>query len=249
VTNPQRFAPLHNLAAELLDRLEREFDVERMNGPGLDPELEEHCKAAQPSISLVPRDVGAAPLTVVFTAFPGLYVRFGRWCTMAFPTCGCDACDETIESEAERLKSMIEDLIEGRFREATVMPAGGGAWLESEFWESAPPRAPCNGLSSIKLVPKSYVAGEIRACTGGSPGSGGSDWCSRMRWEPEAYSVQTAGTTKQAAETMRNRQFPRPPIYRPRRPRSGCEKGSLCGPEAGSHRPGLEARTNAYLCK
>jgi hypothetical protein len=141
VTNSQRFAPLHNLATELLDRLELEFDVERAQGPGLDPELEERCDAAHPSISLVPRAMGATPITVIFTAFPGLYVRFGRWCTTAFPTCGCDACDETIEREAERFRSMIEDLIAGRFREAIVMPAGGAAWLEWEFWQSAAVRS------------------------------------------------------------------------------------------------------------
>jgi hypothetical protein len=59
---------------------------------------------------------------------------------MALPACGCDACDETIESETERFKSMIEDLIAGRFREAIVMPAVG-PWTEWEFWKSATVRS------------------------------------------------------------------------------------------------------------
>jgi hypothetical protein len=54
VTNPERFAPLHDVAAELLDRLELEFDAERTEGYGLDPELEEGCKLARPSVTLVP---------------------------------------------------------------------------------------------------------------------------------------------------------------------------------------------------
>ena len=39
VTNPERFQPLHDAALELLDRLEREFAVERLEGSGGDDEL------------------------------------------------------------------------------------------------------------------------------------------------------------------------------------------------------------------
>jgi hypothetical protein len=136
VTNPERFASLHDVAAELLDRLEREFDTERSEGYGFDPELEEGSTLARPSVTLVPRDVGAAPIVVAFTTFPGLRVRFGRWWMAAFPTCGCDACDETAESERERFKSLIDNLIAGRFREDIRISPEGGAWNESEFWSS-----------------------------------------------------------------------------------------------------------------
>ena len=54
----------------------------------------------------------------------------------AFPVCGCDACAETAEGEAERLKSTADDLTAGRFREAVVIPAVGAARMESEFWNS-----------------------------------------------------------------------------------------------------------------
>ena len=137
VTNPERFASLHDVAAELMDRLELEFDVERTEGGGLDTELEDGCKLARPSVTLVPRDVGAARIVIAFSAFPGLRVRFGRWCTRAFPTCGCDACDETAESETERLRSLIDNLTAGCFREAIRIPADGPAWQESEFWSLA----------------------------------------------------------------------------------------------------------------
>jgi hypothetical protein len=134
VTNPERFASLHRVAVELLARLEREFDAERAEGYGLDPELEKGITVARPSVSLVPRDAGAAPIVVAFSTFPGIVVRFGRWCTAAFPACGCDACDETAESESEHLKSMIDNLTAGRFREAIRIPAEGTAWQEWEFW-------------------------------------------------------------------------------------------------------------------
>jgi hypothetical protein len=54
----------------------------------------------------------------------------------AFLVCGSDACAETAEGEAERLKSTVDDLTAGRFREAVVIPAVGAAWMESEFWKS-----------------------------------------------------------------------------------------------------------------
>jgi Family of unknown function (DUF6226) len=134
VTNPQRFAILHDVAAALLDRLASEFDVERRTGCGLDAELEGGSALARPSVVLVPRDHGAATIGVTFSAFPGLRVRFGQSCTAVFPACGCDACDETADSEIERLKSLFDDVTAGRFREAIWVPEAGAAWNEWELW-------------------------------------------------------------------------------------------------------------------
>jgi len=136
VTNPERFASLHDAAAELLDRLEREFEAERRVAYGLDPELEQGCNLSRPSVALRPRDIGAAPLVVAFSDFPGLRVRFGRWYVVAFPTCGCDACDETAERETERLRSLIDNMTAGHFREAIRVRADGTEWKESEFWST-----------------------------------------------------------------------------------------------------------------
>jgi Family of unknown function (DUF6226) len=135
VTNPERFAPLHDIAAGLLNRLEATFEVERAKGYGLDPELES-VKLARPSTRLVPRDPRAAPIVVAFTAFPGVFVRFGRWYIDTFPGCGCDACGETLTYEAERLNEMIDDVTVGHFREAIRLPAIGDAWATHEFWSS-----------------------------------------------------------------------------------------------------------------
>ncbi len=136
VTNPERFASLHDSAAGLLHGLEREFETEHREAYGLDPELENDCNLSRPSIALLPCDVGAAPLIIAFSDFPGLRVRFGRWYVVAFPTCGCDACDETAESETERLRSLIDNMTAGRFREAIRVRADGTAWKESEFWST-----------------------------------------------------------------------------------------------------------------
>ena len=93
VTNPERFQPLHAAATELLDRLEREFAVERSEVHDADDELARIRLAGTP-VRLVPHDPQAAPILVAFTDFPGLHLRFGSWRTEPFPNCGCDACDE-----------------------------------------------------------------------------------------------------------------------------------------------------------
>ena len=142
VTNPERFASLHDSATGLLHRLEREFKTERRGAYGLDPELEDDCNLSRPSVALLPCDVGAAPIIIAFSDFPGLRVRLGRWYVVAFPMCGCDVCDETAESETERLRSLIDNTTAGRFREAIQVHADGTAWKESEFWSTGGRRFP-----------------------------------------------------------------------------------------------------------
>jgi Family of unknown function (DUF6226) len=135
VTNPERFRLLHTFMGELLGRVEAAFDVERLEGYGLDDELE-RGELVGPSVKLLPRDPSAAPILASFTAFPGLRVRVGRWHRASFPSCGCDACDETADGEAARLTQMVDDVTGGRFREALWVALVGEAWQEAEFWSS-----------------------------------------------------------------------------------------------------------------
>ena len=139
VTNPERFRPLHAAMLDIVGRLERDFDVERTEGYGLDAELEREREPARPHVRLNPRDPEAAPIAVVFSNFPGLNVRFGRWFTEPFPSCGCDACDESAESEIERLNEMVENVVAGRFCEAIRRPLisfRGTGWRETKIWSS-----------------------------------------------------------------------------------------------------------------
>lgn len=168
VTNPERFALLHSVALQLLGRLQMEFDVERLEGHGLDSELEEIFTRSRetfatvlnlnrPSVALMPRDVTAAPMVVSFSAFPGLRVRFGRWHIEDFPRCGCDACNETAESEAERLTVLIGDLTAGRFREGIRIHENGNAWKEHWFEASS-------GTSQLDPVrARELIAGSERS--------------------------------------------------------------------------------------
>ncbi len=133
VTNPERFQPLHDAATELLDRLERKFAVERIEGYDADDELG-GVSPARPPIGLMPHDPQAAPIVVAFTEFPGLHVRFGSWRKEWFPNCGCDACDEMPDELIEEMTSMADAVVSGGFREAIrTPPLLGDGWLESEF--------------------------------------------------------------------------------------------------------------------
>lgn len=135
VTNPERFLPLHDTALEMLAALERQFDVERVEGYSLDEELA-FRGLVRPTIILRPIDTEAAPITVAFTDFPGLHVRFGRWSTEPFPICGCDACAEDAEGETERMTEMVDILTAGGFREAIIYSP---AWWKRGRWLGAKP--------------------------------------------------------------------------------------------------------------
>ena len=134
VTNAERFRSIHQMALDMLARLEAEFDVDRMEGYGQDDEMEEHIELARPSIKLTPRGDSRAPITMVFTAFPGIGVKVGRWHSRWFPNCGCDACDETAEDEYSKLEELVEAAVSGRFRERLKVSRFGEAWAEREYW-------------------------------------------------------------------------------------------------------------------
>ena len=153
VTNAERFRPLHPAMLEIISRLESDFEVERTEGYGLDEELEKGLELAGPLVRLIPRDPDAASITVAFSTFPSLYVRFGRWCKEPFPDCGCDACDLTAEGEIERLNEMVDDVIAGRFREAIECPllsSRGPGWRETKFWSPDPDGRRSSGRSRVE---------------------------------------------------------------------------------------------------
>lgn len=175
VTNPERFLLLHTAALEIIGRLESDFEVERAEGHGLDEELERGLNTARPGVNLIPSDPEAAPILVVFTTFPGLHIRFGRWHKEPFPVCGCDACNESAGGEIERLNEMFDDATAGRFREAIKIPQVsyvGSGWVESMFW------SPDESRSSTRSRRTSRV-GRSRALEM----SGGRRWL-ELNWKP-----------------------------------------------------------------
>ena len=74
VANADRFLPLHTAMLEIIGELENDFEVELMEGYGLDEELERGRDLARPDVKLNPAGPDAAPFVVAFTAFPDLGV-------------------------------------------------------------------------------------------------------------------------------------------------------------------------------
>jgi hypothetical protein len=115
VTNPERFRVLHGVAEELLDRLEAEYEVARAEGADVDTRLAGGAPLDR-VVRLIPTGRGA-PLTIGFSSFPGLSVRYGLYIVDRLPGCGCDACDEDPTRLADELTKRANFLVEGRYKE------------------------------------------------------------------------------------------------------------------------------------
>jgi uncharacterized protein DUF6226 len=123
VTNPGRFAVLHDAADSLLDELTDQFTVERRETK------EPLGDQLHRTVRLVPRTPAAAPLAVAFTDFPSVVMRFGRWYEESLPNCGCDACGEEPDALVGALRAQAWALVEGGLWER-VRRGVGGSWSE-----------------------------------------------------------------------------------------------------------------------
>lgn len=113
VTDAARFAPLHPCARELLDDLARRYAVTVETATELDP----NGDGSVPVVRLTPADPAASPLSVTFTAFPGLLLRMGASDDWPLPVCGCDACAETVEECVGMLHERVDAITAGRYGE------------------------------------------------------------------------------------------------------------------------------------
>jgi hypothetical protein len=145
--------------------LEEHFAVDVREELDLEPDLE-RAGTARASIRITPRDEAAAPLTVVFSTFPGLHVRFGRWGVEHLPACGCDACNEQVDDLIARFQELVEALTGGGLREEVVR-----GLIRGGSYSIARRGAPAFGSVWQKLDRK-----QVQAMTGGKS--------VRITWEP-----------------------------------------------------------------
>ena len=118
ITHPERFAPLHTVADALLDYLTKQYEAAAIEDPSFAADLMDGQSDVLRAVRIRPQNTSAAPLTLVFTAFPGVVVHAGVLHDFPFPDCGCDACDETVESASDGLEELVMAVAEGRYREA-----------------------------------------------------------------------------------------------------------------------------------
>jgi hypothetical protein len=107
--NTERFAGLHAVAQALIRYLSAVYDVDVDSNPAWAADLLGNVEDAAEAVRVSPRSPGTASLTFVFTEYPGLLVHGGVLHDFSFPGCGCDGCDETAESEADRLEMLVLD--------------------------------------------------------------------------------------------------------------------------------------------
>ncbi len=120
VTNPERFAVLHEEVDRLVDELVAEYDVVRTDGVGLDPRVSPDW-SGDPAARLEPVG-GGSPLVITRTGFPGVMVGFGHHGHEVFPRCGCDGCDEDPAEERRRLAEVVAEVVAGGRSEPVVYP-------------------------------------------------------------------------------------------------------------------------------
>lgn len=124
VTHPERFSPLRLVADALIDHLTQTYEVEVQEGLGLlaaidsDLFLVPEADSVDRAIRLVPSDPDCAPITFIYTSSPTVYVLAGIFADFLFPSCGCDACDETWEGGAEAMEDAVLAIVTGKFKES-----------------------------------------------------------------------------------------------------------------------------------
>jgi len=157
-THPERFAPLHTIASALIAHLRDTYDVE------LDEGVETAADLRHPSsfevvraVRMRPNDPACATLTVVFTAYPGIYLHAGLLNDFHYPVCGCDACDSTWQAEADELERHVFGVVAGRYRE-TVERRELDPWIGHSF--TFPEGSSSGGSRESGMSPERFAAAE-----------------------------------------------------------------------------------------
>lgn len=127
-SHPERFAGLHVVARGLIDYLATAYDVDVHEDPAHTRDLLIKVRGVLHAVRVTPRRSGTAPLTFVLTGYPGVVVHAGVLHDFPFPVCGCDACDETAETAADRMELLVLSVAAGGYAER--YPVGGRRWSE-----------------------------------------------------------------------------------------------------------------------
>lgn len=127
-SHPERFAGLHIVAVALIEHLNAVYDVDVDEDPAHAAELLMEATDVLRAVKVTPRRSGAAPLTFVLTGYPGVLVHAGVLHDFPFPVCGCDACDETAATTADRMELLVLSVAAGGYSER--YPVGRRRWSE-----------------------------------------------------------------------------------------------------------------------
>lgn len=130
-THPERFAPLQTVVTALIEFLIATYNVEVVEESHVVGDLLHAPADVVRAVRLTPSDPASAPLTFVLTGYPGVYLHAGLLHDFHYPSCGCDACDETWQGMADELEQDVLAVVAGGYRER--VGAGSRPWLEYEM--------------------------------------------------------------------------------------------------------------------
>lgn len=108
-TDTERFRPLHVIAQALIEHLALRFDVTVQEDPDFASDLLHAPSEVVRAVRLTPKGSGSQPVTIVFSGFPGIIVCDDTQ-DFPFPTCGCDACDDSWEDLADELERKLFEI-------------------------------------------------------------------------------------------------------------------------------------------
>ena len=111
------FAPVARAAEEHVAGLEQEFDVTVSRLP---PGSTGFRVKTLREVMVSPRDPMGAVLSIGWTDFPGVLLRYGRFGDAVIPPCGCDACAETTEECLEELSRTLAMVTDGFWERVDV---------------------------------------------------------------------------------------------------------------------------------
>lgn len=122
--HPERFAPLHTVAAALIDYLVARYEVDVEVGYQVIADML-HAPSAEETVRavrLTPKNDACAPLVFVLTDYPTVNLYAGVLFTGLYPSCGCNACDEKWDDVAEELEWQTFSIVGGGFTEEVSEP-------------------------------------------------------------------------------------------------------------------------------
>lgn len=148
-THPERFAPLHTVTEALITYLRDTYDVDVVEGTEtaedlLAPAYYDVVRA----VRIQPNSPACASLTLVFTAYPGVYMHAGLLHDFHYPVCGCDACDSTWFREADKLEQQVLAVVTGNYSE--TIEGGFHPWVDHSFTF---PNGTSSGRSDARDLP------------------------------------------------------------------------------------------------
>lgn len=145
IRHPERFAPLHVIADALIAHLETAYDVEVTDDLAVADDLV-LCPAVEiiRAVRIRPRSDKCAPLTLVYTDLPGIFLHAGVLHDFPYPPCSCDACDFSGIEEVEDLERQVLAIAHGNYWEGidkAAQPWVGYAFNYADGKESGRARA------------------------------------------------------------------------------------------------------------